>query len=222
LPPFIEALLPEGWLAQVLHKRDERDVLRSGKRYMSNIAVVKTRADLAALPSDVIQGELGSFSENGRFTGRYVGPAQGEIENSFEQNLAQLFARAETPRLSGVQIKAPMCLTDEGELVPAVEQPFTHILKPAGTAGFETLPIVEWLCLELARAAGFEVPAAALIEMPDGMPPALVVERFDIRRSADDHRLLASAPSSICRLPPNMMVRSSGWRAGCVRFRRTR
>jgi HipA-like C-terminal domain len=107
LPPFIEALLPEGWLAQVLHKRDEREVLRSGKRYMSNIAVVKTRADLAALPSDVIQGELGSFSENGRFTGR------------------------------------------------------------------------------------FEVPAAALIEMPDGMPPALVVERFDIRRGADDHRLLA-------------------------------
>jgi len=37
LPPFIEALLPEGWRAQVLHKRDERDVLRSGKRYMSNI-----------------------------------------------------------------------------------------------------------------------------------------------------------------------------------------
>jgi len=37
MPPFIEALLPEGWRAQVLHKRDERDVLRSGKRYMSNI-----------------------------------------------------------------------------------------------------------------------------------------------------------------------------------------
>jgi hypothetical protein len=37
----------------------------------------------------------------------------------------------------------------------------THIPKPAGTAGFETLPIVEWLCLELGRVAGFEVPAAA-------------------------------------------------------------
>src|SRR6202030_3124003 len=124
-------------------------------------------------------------------TGRYAGPARGEMEETFVQNLALLFARAETPRLSGVQIKAPMCLTAEGVLVPAVEQPFTHILKPAGMAGFETLPVVEWLCLELGRAAGFEVPAAALTEMPDGMPPALVVERFDIRRGPDDARSLA-------------------------------
>ncbi|MER9566592.1 type II toxin-antitoxin system HipA family toxin [Mesorhizobium sp. M0571] len=191
LPPFIESLLPEGWLAQVLHQRDERDVLKSGKRYMSNIAIVKTRAELAKLPADILQGQLVAFSETGRFTGRYAGPARGEIEETFEQNLARLFTNAETPRLSGVQIKAPMCLTLEGLLLPAVEQPFTHILKPAGTAGFETLPIVEWLCLELGRVAGFEVPAAALIDMPDGMPPALVVERFDIRRSLDDNRMLA-------------------------------
>ena len=29
LPAFIESLLPEGWLAQVLHQRDEREALRS-------------------------------------------------------------------------------------------------------------------------------------------------------------------------------------------------
>jgi len=191
LPAFIESLLPEGWLAQILHQRDERDALRRGKRYMSNIAVVESRAELAALPSDVLQAELSAFSALGRFTGRYAGPARGQIEETFEQNLARLFAHAETPRLSGVQIKAPMCLTYDGALVPAVEQPFTHILKPAGMAGFETLPVAEWLCLEFGRAAGFDVPAAALIEMPDGMPPALVVERFDIRRSANDQRMLA-------------------------------
>jgi serine/threonine-protein kinase HipA len=75
--------------------------------------------------------------------------------------------------------------------VPAVTQPFTHILKPAGTAGFEMLPVVEWICLELGRAAGFEVPAAALIDMPGDMPPALIVERFDIRRGRNDRRMLA-------------------------------
>ena len=32
---------------------------------------------------------------------------------------------------------------------------------------------------------------AALIEMPDGMPPALLVERFDIRRGMEDQRRLA-------------------------------
>jgi serine/threonine-protein kinase HipA len=191
LPAFIESLLPEGWLAQILHQRDERDALRRGKRYMSNIAVVESRTELAALPSDVLQAELSAFSALGRFTGLYAGPARGQIEETFEQNLARLFAHAETPRLSGVQIKAPMCLTYDGALVPAVEQPFTHILKPAGMAGFETLPVAEWLCLEFGRAAGFDVPAAALIEMPDGMPPALVVERFDIRRSANDQRMLA-------------------------------
>lgn len=191
LPAFIESLLPEGWLAQVLHERDEREALRRGRRYMSNIVIVEDRDELAALPADVLTTTLTSFLDAGRFTGVYAGPARGEFEETFEQNLARIFARAETPRLSGVQIKAPMCLTPDGALVPAIDQPFTHILKPAGTAGFEMLSIVEWLCLELGRAAGFEVPAAALIEMPDAMAPALVVERFDIRRGPQDYRRLA-------------------------------
>jgi serine/threonine-protein kinase HipA len=202
LPPFIESLLPEGWLAQVLHQRDERDVLRSGRRYMSNIAIARNPEELATIPADVLQGELAAFSKGGFFTGQYRGPGRGEIEETFEQNLARLYSQAQTPRLSGVQIKAPMCLTAEGTLVPAIEQPFTHIFKPAGTAGFEMLPVVEWLCLELGRAVRFEVPEAALIEMPDGMPPALLVERFDIRRSAEDRRMLAMEDfCSILELP---------------------
>ncbi|WP_428393395.1 HipA domain-containing protein [Lichenicoccus sp.] len=204
LPAFIESLLPEGWLAQVLHDRDERDALRHGKRYMSNIIIVRDRLEIGILPPDVLEAELSGLSDVGRFTGRYAGPGRGDLETTFEQNLARLFARAETPRLSGVQIKAPMSLTRDGVLVPATELPFTHILKPAGTAGFDTLPVVEWLCLELGRAAGFDVPAAALIDMPDGMAPALVVERFDIRRGPDDHRLLAMEDfCSVLDLPPS-------------------
>ena len=75
--------------------------------------------------------------------------------------------------------------------MPAIDLPFTHILKPAGTAGFDMLPIVEWLCLELGRAAGFTVPDVALTAMPDGMTPALIVERFDIRRGPEDLRRFA-------------------------------
>ena len=41
------------------------------------------------------------------------------------------------PRLSGVQIKAPMSLLSDSAPVTAIDQPFTHILKPAGTAAFE-------------------------------------------------------------------------------------
>lgn len=191
LPAFIESLLPEGWLAQVLHERDEREALRRGRRYMSNIVIVETRDEVATLPADSLTTMLAAFVDAGHFTGHYAGPTRGEIEETFEQNLARIFARAETPRLSGVQIKAPMSLMPDGALVPAIDQPFTHIFKPAGTAGFEMLPIVEWLGLELGRSAGFEVPEAALLTMPDGMSPALVVERFDIRRGTEDQRRLA-------------------------------
>jgi serine/threonine-protein kinase HipA len=191
LPPFIESLLPEGWLEQVLKQRDQREVLKQGRRYLSNIAIVATTADLKALPLDVLEAELRGFTEGGRFTGQYAGPARDQLEATFLENLAQLFARAETPRLSGAQIKAPMCLKADGTLLPAVTAPFTHILKPAGTAGFEAVPAVEWLCLELGRAVGLQVPDVALVEMPDSMPPALVVERFDIRRTVDDRRLFA-------------------------------
>ena len=191
LPAFVESLLPEGWLAKVLHERDEREALKRGRRYMSNIAVVETRDELTALPADILTTRLNRFVGAGRFTGRYDGPARGAIEESFEQNLARIFARAETPRLSGVQIKAPMHLAPDGSLLPAIDLPFTHILKPAGTAGFEMLPIVEWLCLELGRAAGFVAPDVALTVMPDGMAPALIVERFDIRLEQDDQRRIA-------------------------------
>lgn len=191
LPPFIESLLPEGWLAQILAERDEREALRTGKRYMSNITIVDDPAELAALPQDILEGRLANFENGGLFTGRYLGPTRQNLEDSFQARLAELFTTNRAPRLSGVQVKAPMSLRRDGELTTAIDAPFTHILKPAGTQGFEDMPIVEWLGLSLARAAGFEVPEAALVPMPDAMPPALLVERFDIRRSDNDTRRLA-------------------------------
>ena len=191
LPPFILSLLPEGWLESVLRDRDERAVLRSGKRYMSNITIVEDQNDLTILPPDVLATPLGQYSENGLFTGTYAGPGRSSIESNFERNLAQIYARSDTPRLSGIQIKAPMFLDGDGRLAPSEGLPFTHILKPAGTSGFEFLPIVEWLSLALGQAIGFEAPANALVVMPDGMPPALLVERFDIRENMDDARRFA-------------------------------
>ena len=191
LPPFILSLLPEGWLESVLKDRDERAMLRSGKRYMSNITIVEKQRELADLPADILLTRLADFSERGIFTGRYDGPGRGDIEQNFERNLAQIFASAETPRLSGVQVKAPMFLGSDGTLSPSIATPFTHILKPAGTSGFEALPAIEWQSLTLGSAAGFATPSMALVPMPDGMPPALLVERFDIRIDKSDRRRLA-------------------------------
>lgn len=191
LPPFIVSLLPEGWLETVLNDRDERAMLRSGKRYMSNITIVEQQDDLSTLPQDILLTRLKHYSTGGVFTGVYKGPGRSDIENSFERNLARIFAQADTPRLSGVQIKAPMYLDANGILSPSIGTPFTHVFKPAGTSGFEHLPLVEWTALLLGRAAGFEVPDTALIAMPDGMHPALLVERFDIRSDGNDNNLIA-------------------------------
>ncbi|WP_047033097.1 HipA domain-containing protein [Hoeflea sp. IMCC20628] len=191
LPPFILSLLPEGWLERVLKETDERAVLRSGKRYMSNITISTKAAALDALPADILVSRLNDFKAGDIFTGIYAGPSRGDIEQSFEDKLAHLYASADTPRLSGVQIKAPMFLSEDGKLVPSTGLPFTHILKPGGTGGFQALPVIEHLAMALGRHAGFTVPQTALTVMPDGMPPALIVERFDIRTSADDKRCLA-------------------------------
>ena len=203
LPPFIVSLLPEGWLEKVLKNRDERTMLRSGRRYMSNITIAESTEELSSLAPDVMQRRLSHTSSDGVFTGVYEGPGRSKIEQDFERNLAQIYARADTPRLSGVQIKAPMHLDPEGRLTPSTGTPFTHILKPAGTNGFEALPLIEWTSLALGREVGFTVPATALVAMPDGMLPALLVERFDIRESYDDHRLLAMEDlCSVLALPP--------------------
>jgi serine/threonine-protein kinase HipA len=189
LPPFIVSLLPEGWLESILKNKDERATLRSGKRYMSNITIVENESELKALPEDVLSARLVQFVKDDVFTGTYAGPRGGDLNETFERNLARIFENKETPRLSGVQIKAPLYLDMQGKLLPSTGAPFTHILKPAGTSGFEALPIVEWLCLALGRACRFDVPTTALIQMPDNLPPAMVVERFDIRESANDVRM---------------------------------
>ncbi len=191
LPPFIVSLLPEGWLEEVLDDKDERATLRSGRRYMSNITIVESQEELAALPADILLTRLERFSDAGVFTGHYDGPGRTDIEASFEKNLARIYANTATPRLSGVQIKAPMFLEANGTVSPSIGKPCTHILKPAGTGGYDALPLVEWAAMTLGRSAGLAAPTVALIAMPDAMPPALLVERFDIRESTDDRRLLA-------------------------------
>ena len=117
VPPFVESLLPEG-LAQLLKSGDARETLKGGRRYLSNIAVVRDASDLAGSPPDVLQAEA---------------------------------------------------------------------------------------------------PVVALAEMPDGMPPALIAERFDIRRGPDDPRCLALEDlCSVLDVPAEASTRARSkrvWRA---------
>ena len=190
LPPFIESLLPEGWLERVSRPKSERERISAAKRYMSNIVISEEEDDLQALPADVLEGRLDAYSNTGEFVGGYAGPAPS-FDETLEDRIAALYASTVTPRLSGVQIKAPMNLSHDGVLRPARGRAFTHILKPSPGAGFEDLPVVEAACLAAAQACGFETAAHALISMPDDLPDALLVERFDIRRGGNDRRKIA-------------------------------
>ena len=74
------------------------------------------------------------------------------MERGFERNLARIYERADTPRLSGIQIKAAMYVDISGTISPSTGKPFTHILKPAGASGFESLPVIEWSAREPGAA----------------------------------------------------------------------
>ncbi|MFN3912224.1 type II toxin-antitoxin system HipA family toxin [Hyphomonas sp.] len=190
LPLFIESLLPEGWLDRVLNAKTETERVVGGKRYLSNITIVSKPDEAQALPEDILQGRLSDWTRNGQFTGAYIGPTP-TFDESLEQSLARIVKMQGTPRLSGVQIKLPMTLSATGALHSGESSAFTHILKPAPGAGFETLPLIEYACLSAAAACGLEVAGHALVDMPAGLPQALLVERFDIRINQSDTRRLA-------------------------------
>jgi serine/threonine-protein kinase HipA len=134
--------------------------------------------------------------------------ARHAARSSFRQEPRAHIRSRGNAALSGVQIRRrywrPMARSS-GHRSAIYPYPQT-----GGTAGFEMLPIVEWLCLQLGRAAGFAAPDVALTAMPDGMAPALVVERFDIRQGRTikgGSRLRISVRSWIFPPRPNMMGR---------------
>ena len=192
LPPFIVSLLPEGWLETVLKDRDERAMLRSGKRYMSNITIVGAgeRAGRVAVrcPADpsrrLYQGRRIHRPLCRAWPGRYRRKLRA-------QSGADLRARRNA---------AAFGCPDQGADVPrcrrhalAQHRQAVHAYPEAGRNRADTKRCRSsngWL-MALGRAAGFAVPATALAVMPDGMPPALIVERFDIRESLEDKRMLA-------------------------------
>lgn len=191
LPPFISSLLPEGWLKDVLRAKDERELLQTNNRFMSNICILENAADIDQITEDVLGNRISNHKILDYFTGRYKGPGFDAISEEFSENLARYMKQSSAPKLSGVQIKIPMYLNDDGVLYPANNNPFTHILKPAGIGSYENMPLVEYYTMELARDIGLETAETALVTMPNGMSPALLVERFDIRQSPRDKTKIA-------------------------------
>ncbi len=194
-PCVIRNLEPEGWLSNVLDYRSQWPYLEEGLCFLSNIRIVAPQhkeAFLALAPKDVLKGRIENFRrEDGVFSGVYEGPSGHGLISEMAKSIAAFWQDKAMPRLSGAQMKLPVCLHEDGRLVPSVgaENSFTHLLKlPGGGDKLGALGALEWLSLQVAEKTGVETTKHALVALPNGLPPALVVERFDIPETSDDSR----------------------------------
>lgn len=121
--------------------------------------------------------------------------------------------------VAGAQEKTALLKTAEGWSIPHGSTPTSHIIKlPIGEIKqpFATLDMREsveneYACLALARALGFNVPAATIIHA--GNIRALAVERFDRRWNANNTQLLRLPQEDMCQtfgLPSALKYESDG------------
>lgn len=89
-----------------------------------------------------------------------------------------LMAGREGVRLSlaGSQDKLPVVMHGSGIALPLGNTPSTHIIKPEPER-FPGLVVNEILCMTLAKAAGLNVPLAAMRSVGD--KPCIVIQRYD-------------------------------------------
>lgn len=202
LPNTFKNLQPEGWLAGVL---SGKNYVEDGIRFLSNLTIVKDGSPaLDKIGIDTLHAHLQDCTdENGCFTGKYVGPASASFNPAFETTVANLWHNELMPKFSGAQVKIPVSLMPDENgshiMMPAVRTTFSHILKVPREGFYASFPAIEWAGLEMARRAGLPTAHHALVEMPDGMAPALAIERFDIPEFGDDLRYLTRI-SDFCNI----------------------
>jgi len=191
-PRLLKTLAPEGWLSEVLDSPDPVTYIGEGIRFLSNLTISpNTKALCDRLDIDRVHVRLKDCTdENGVYTGLYGATCPSAINGAFEKQLASYWNNPLMPKFSGVQMKIPVSLypDENGKplITPAGRTSFSHILKFPGTAFHEPMAALEWMGLQMAQKAGLDTSKHALVELPGGMPPALIVERFDIPKAEDD------------------------------------
>jgi len=66
----------------------------------------KNEAELKTLPEDVLETRLARYRKDDVFVGTYAGLRRGNLDETFERDLARMYDSRQTPRLSGIRIKA--------------------------------------------------------------------------------------------------------------------
>lgn len=193
LPSFVEALLPEVAIGNKSDDKNAIDLLKSGKRYLSNMVMLDSKEDNSDFEyiEDMIEGSVEKFSnEHNVFVGNHNGIP--ELDRRFMIKLGRMLGTREVPRISGAQVKMPAHLSYDGVLKPVLDnESFTHILKLPGTTEYVHLGLLEWLSLSGLEYAGVNTAKTALVNIEElGHKPAVISERFDIRQSVDDGRMI--------------------------------
>lgn len=188
-PAFVLNLMPESENGRINNRVSMEQVLSHSDRFLSNIVISKCQEKITQTPIDHLQGRLVDHSEHTVFTGQNQNlPALGV---SFLAKMDQMVVNSNVPRTSGCQAKLPCNLSRDGTLAPAINTPFTHILKFPGLQNdpSQVRGAVEWLSMSLAKAGGVNTCEFALVEMENEVL-AYVAERFDIPVDNKDKTLL--------------------------------
>ncbi|MDP7141928.1 MAG: HipA domain-containing protein [Alphaproteobacteria bacterium] len=196
MPHFIANIGPESIIFNIIGDGNRRDYIEGGLRFLSNLTISPAGPHDKPVALDCLQGSLDEFTaEDGFFTG----DLKCRIPKSFDEEelgeeVSEYWTNRHLPRFSGAEIKMPVTLDEDGGLTLANSTSFTHILKFPNDGRKAGWGLNEWMCMELSAAAGLPTASHALVNLGEGIPPAYLVERFDIN---DTPKSIESAPLSL-------------------------
>ena len=202
--PFFEGLLPEGDVREAVARQFHVSALRPmelirvlGKDCAGDV-VVLGEDDSCDLPEEAAYVPLPNALEE---IARYPYGAISRLRAEYRLSLAggqEKIALFHDDRASFV----------EGWFAPLAGAPSSHIIKPQVTDRFPFLALNEFMCMEAARAMGFDVPDAAIVP---GEHPLFVVRRYDRERAEESGE---GAPQMLQRVHQEDFCQAIGLTSG--------
>ena len=190
MPAFFENLLPEGWTESQLQssfkiaREDTVALLATTQKYLSNLTLRGNDFKEAELKFDTIDTPLSKITAEPQTVLKLRNDmAKGTTFHDIFRN----FGKKGPMRISGVQAKLPVELTQEQGKEPKLElgtlpNSCSYILKYQSPL-FPHLVEDEWATMELARRIGLPTAGVRQVEFRGkGLFPgrALLIERYDI------------------------------------------
>lgn len=181
--PFVENLLPEGEIRNLIqkqHKLEEGNFERLIELLGGDVAGAISFQHVGEKPSFILHEKQLPLDNQ----------ALGQLLLSIQDRPFNLQADKKAGKrlsLAGAQHKLPI-IFNHGEYFEAGSAPSTHIIKPARKDGrYPFLVYNEYICMKAAKKAGINVADVSLLTVSDqdnNEIDALVVERYDRYKEA--------------------------------------